>query len=79
MILMKKFVSVTTVAIEIGKTHFFNDQWKMLQEEKYLFKNMNLADSNYHWKNWVDWILDSRKSHKCTFWEKEPIKFKKKT
>ena len=56
MILMKEFVSLTTVAMEIGKRH---DQWKMLQEEKYLFKNMNLKDANYHWKNWVDWILDT--------------------
>ena len=43
MILMKEFVSLTTVAMEIGERH---DQWKMLQEEKYLFKNMNLTDGN---------------------------------
>ena len=61
MILMKEFVFLTTVAMEIGKIHSFNDHWKMLQEEKYLFKNMNLT--KYHWKNWVDWILD-------TWWEK---------
>ena len=36
MILMKEFVSLTTVAMEIGKKQFFNDQWKMLQEEKIL-------------------------------------------
>ena len=63
MILMKEFVSLTTVAMEIGKRHFFNDQWKILQEEKYLIKNMNVTDANYHWKKWVDWILD-------TWWDK---------
>ena len=51
---MKKFVSLTTVAMEIGKRHFFNDQWIMLQEEKYLFNSMYLTDANYHWKNGVN-------------------------
>ena len=60
---MKEFVFITTVAMEIGKRHGFNDQWKMLEEGKYLFKNMNLTDANYHWKKWVDWILD-------TWWDK---------
>ena len=58
----------------------------MFQEEKYLFKyfiNMNLTDTNYHWKNWVDWILDTwwdkaLQPQKCPFGEKEPKKFKKK-
>ena len=54
----------------------------MLQEEKYLIKNMNLTDTNYHWKNWVDWILDTwwdktLQPQKCTFREKEPKKLKK--
>ena len=48
---MKEFVSLTTAAVKIGKRHFFNDQCKMLQEEKQLFKNMNLTDANYHLKN----------------------------
>ena len=39
---MKEFVFITTVAMEIGKRHGFNDQWKMLEEGKYLFKNMTL-------------------------------------
>ena len=26
--------------MEIDKRDFFNDQWKMLQEEKYLIRNM---------------------------------------
>ena len=83
MILMKEFVSLTTVAMEIGKRHFFKDQWKVFQEEKYLIKNMNLTGANYHWKNWVDWILDTwwdktLQPQKCTFWEKEPKKLKKK-
>ena len=43
---------------------------------------MNLTDANYHWKIWVDWILNSwwdktLRPQKCTFWEKEPIKLKK--
>ena len=59
MILMREFVSLTTAAFEIGKRHFFNDQWKILQEEKYLFENINLTDANYHLKNGVDWILDT--------------------
>ena len=56
---MKEFVSLTTVSMEISKRNFFNDQWRMLQEEKCLAKNMNLTDANYDWKNWVDWILDT--------------------
>ena len=56
---MKEFVSLTTVSMEISKRNFFNDQWRMLQEEKCLTKNMNLTDANYDWKNWVDWILDT--------------------
>ena len=56
---MKAFVSLTTVAMEIGKRHFFNDQWKILQEKKYLFENLNLTDANHHLKNWVDWVLDT--------------------
>ena len=51
---MKEFVSLTTVAMEIGKRQFLNDQWKMLQKEKCFIKNMNLKDANYHWKDWVD-------------------------
>ena len=71
---MKKFTSLTAVAMEIVKIHFFNNQWKMLQEEKYLIK-MNLTDAKYDWKNCVDWILD-------TWWDKalqpQNKKFKKK-
>ena len=63
MIVIKELVSLTAVAMEIGKRHFFNSQGKILQEEKYLFKSMNLTDANYHWKNWVHWILD-------TWWDK---------
>ena len=70
MILMKEFVSLKTVAMEIGKRHFFNDQWEMIQEEKCVIKNMNLTDGNWHWKNWVDWILDSWWDKTFIFWEK---------
>ena len=31
---MKGFVSLTTNVIEIGKRHFLNDQWEMVQEGK---------------------------------------------
>ena len=48
MILMKKFVSLITAAIEVGKRHFFNNQWKMLPEEKCLIKNLNLTDASHH-------------------------------
>ena len=82
MILKKEFVSLTTVAMGIGKRHFFNDQWKMLQEKKHLIKNMNLTDENYHWKNSVDRIVDTWwdktfQPQKCTFWVKEPKTLKK--
>ena len=60
---MNEFVFLTIVAMKTGKRHFFNDQWKILQGEKYLIKNMNLTDANYHWKIGVDWILD-------TWWDK---------
>ena len=59
MILMKKFVSLITAAIEVGKRHFFNNQWKMLPEEKCLIKNLNLTDASHHEKDWVDWIRDT--------------------
>ena len=82
MIVMKEFVFLTTAAMEIGKKHFFNDQWKIIQGEKYLIKNMNLIDVNNYWKNWVDWIVltwwdKTLQLQKCTFWEKEPKKLKK--
>ena len=76
---MKEFVSLTTVAMKLSKRH---DQWKILQEEKYFFKNMHLTDANYHLKNWVDLIPDTSwdktlQPQKCTFWEKEPTKLRK--
>ena len=39
---------------------------------------MNFTGANYHWKNWVDWILDDRnlQPQKCAFSEKEPKKLK---
>ena len=82
MVLKKEFVSLTTVAMGIGKRHFFNYQWKMLQEKQYLIKNMNLTDKNYHWKNWVDRIVDTWwdktfRPQKCTSWVKEPKTLKK--
>ena len=43
MTLMKKFVSLTTVAIEIVKRHFLNDQWKMLQEKKRFIKKIQTS------------------------------------
>ena len=38
MILVKEFVSLTNVAMEMSKIHFFNDQWKIFQEEKSYLK-----------------------------------------
>lgn len=38
MILMIEFVSLRIVAMEIGKIHFFNDQWKIVREEKSYLK-----------------------------------------
>ena len=83
MILMKKFVSLTTVAMEIGKRHFINYHWKILQEVKCFIKNMNLTDANYHWKNWGDWILDiwwdeTLQPQSYTFSEKEHKRLIKK-
>ena len=71
MILMKKFISITTVAMEIGKIHCLSDRWKMLQVKKWFIKNIKLAGANYHWKNLVDWMLD-------TWWDKtlQPQKYK---
>ena len=81
MILMKEVVSIKTVAMEMGERHFFNNQWKILQVEKCFIKNMNLTETNYHWKNWVDWILDTwwdktLQPQKHTFWEKKAPKIK---
>ena len=81
MILMKEFVSLITVSMGIRERHFFNNQWKIPQEEKCFIENMKLTDANYHWKNWVDWILDTwwdktLPPQKGTFREKESQKLK---
>ena len=81
MILTKEFVSLITVAMGIRERHFFNNQWKIPQEEKCFIENMKLTDANYHWKNWVDWILDTwwdkiLPPQKGTFREKESKKLK---
>ena len=54
----------------------------MLQEEKCFYKNMDLTAANYHWKNWIDCIIDTwwdktLQPQKCTFSKKEPKKLKK--
>ena len=41
-------------------SHF---SWERLQREKSFLNNMNLINSNYHWKNWVNWL--STKWRKC--------------
>ena len=37
-------------------------------------KKMNLIDTNYYWKSWVDWISTRRdkmlQPQNCMFWEK---------
>ena len=52
---MKEFISLTIVAMEIGKRQFFSYHCNGCYEEKKL-QNLNLLDSKYHFKNWVDWI-----------------------
>ena len=37
---------------------------------------MNLTDANYHWKNSVDWIIDTWWDKIFHFLEKEPKKWK---
>ena len=42
---------------------------------------MNLTDTNYDWKNYIDWIFDTRRGkilqpQKWTFWEKDLKKLK---
>ena len=82
MILMKKFFSLKTVAIEIGKRHFFQWLMKNVLIEKVLHQKHSLRDANYHWKNWVDCKLDTwwdktLQPQNCTFSEKELKKLKK--
>ena len=41
----------------------------------YLIKNLNLTDTNFHWKNYIDWIFDTwwdniLQPEKWTFCEK---------
>ena len=40
---------------------------------------MNLTDSNYQWKNWLDWMSTKEEKmlqpQKLLFWEKESKSF----
>ena len=47
---------------------------RVAEKEKCFIKNINLIDTYYHWKNWVDWISarpdKMLQPQKYTFWEK---------
>ena len=69
----KEFVSLTIVAMEIGKIRFFSYHNNGCCEGKSM-KNLNGIHLNYHWKNWVDWIkagwYNMSQPQKCAFLEK---------
>ena len=56
------FVFLTMIVTKTKKRPFFSYS-NSCKEEKFFVKTMDLIDSNYHWKNWVEW-----KSN--TSWEK---------
>ena len=79
MILVKEFVSITMAAVETGKRHF-SVIAAVAKRKKCFIKNMDLMDTNYHWKKWVEWISTKQEKlsqpQKCIFWEKEPDSLK---
>ena len=58
------------VAMEIEKKQFLSYHCNGCCKEK-MFKNLNLKDSNHHYKNWGDWITVGRdkmsQPQKCKF------------
>ena len=57
---------------------------KCFKWKKWFIKNIKVTGANYHWKNWVDWILDTwwdktLQSQKYKFWEKESKMWKNMT
>ena len=60
-IVLKEFFSM--FKRETGKRHFLLFLVMVAKKEKSFFNNKNLVDSNYHWKNWVDWMSNK--------WEKK--------
>ena len=78
--MLKEFVSLIMARLEIGKRPIFNHHSKWSKKKNCIMKNMNLIDSNYHWKNWVDWI-SAREGISCNIknvhFEKKGPKVKK--
>ena len=57
MTVIKEFVSLTIVALETGKIHFFSYHGNRFYEGKCFNKNINLKDTYYHWKiDLIGWM-----------------------
>ena len=60
--------------METEKRQFLGYHSNGCYKEKNFFKNLNLIDSNHHWKSWVDWITvgwdKMSQPKKCKFLEK---------
>ena len=73
-IFIKEFISLSMIAIEIGKRQFLSYYSNGSYEEKRFIKNLNLIDLTYHCKNLVDWISarwdQISQLRKCKFFEK---------
>lgn len=51
---MKEFVSLTIVAMEIGKRNFSVNIAMVATGKTFFIRNINLVDTNCHWVYWVD-------------------------
>ena len=73
-IFMKEFISLTMVAVKIGKRQFLSYHSNGCYDEESFIKNLNPIDSNYHSKNWLDWFSVGwdkiSQPKKCKFLEK---------
>ena len=67
---MKEFISLTMVAMETEKSSFS----VIIATCENFFKNLNLIDSNHHYKYLVDWLTvgwdKMSQPQKCKFLEK---------
>ena len=57
---MKEFVSLTMFAMETEEKQFLVIIATAAMTKCFI-RNMNLRDTNYYWKKWVDWISTDEK------------------
>ena len=74
MIFKKEFLSLIMVAMEKEKKIVSLIIETIVMSKNCFMENLNLIDSDYHWKNWAEWISarwnKMSQPQKCTYWEK---------